>query len=183
MKRVTFLAALLLSAFALFAQENYKVENGSVVFTQVYESTGKSVVEMHKNMEAFFARAYNDVNSTEKLNQPDHFIYKGMFAKTGVYQMGMWTIDVPHTIDVAIKDNRMRVQIIVTTGIYRSLGTSPNKSEYIISKAAPFEVSKETKFIKKESAHTFEVVQQRCNDLFADIETTIKSTNTTEEDW
>lgn len=181
MKRFYFSAALLLCAVALFAQD-YKIENGAVVFTRVYENTGKTIGEMHKAMEAYFARAYNDVNSTEKLNQQDHFIYKGMFVKTGVYQMGMWTIDVPHTIDVSIKENRMRVQIIVTTGIYRSLGSSPNKSEYQIAAAAPFEVSNNARFLKKESTHTFEVVQARCNDIFADIENSINN-STTDEDW
>lgn len=185
MKKHLFLIILcaVCACASAYAQNNYEVENGSVVFTQVYENTGKSVDETHATMEAYFARIFNDVNSTEKLNQPDHFIYKGMFVRTGEYQMAMWTIDVPYTLDVAIKENRMRVKVTITNGIYRSLGTAPYRSEYTISEAAPFETSKKAKVLKKESAHTFEVVQGRINDIFRSIDAELKSSSNNNNDW
>ena len=99
---------------------DYKVENESVVFSKVIENTGKSVQQAHDILEAYFATAYNDVNSTEKLNKEDHLIYKGLFINVCTYLMGMWRIDVPHTVDVAIKENRVRIMITVTDAVNKS---------------------------------------------------------------
>ena len=183
MKKIIMVAlcAMFMCAFAK-SQETYTVENGAVVFTKVFENTGKSVEEMHTAMVAFFARVYNDVTSTEKLNQNDHLIYKGVFANTGSYQMGNYTIDVPYTLDVAIKENRMRVHISITTGAYRGVYNAYS-SEYNIVEAAPLGICKQTKYIKKETANTFEVVQKRCVDMLSSIETELTQNEANNDDW
>ena len=179
MKRFYFLAATLLCSLALFSQD-YKVEGSEVVFTKVIENTGMSVQEAHDALEAFFALRYNDVNSTQKLNQPDHLIYKGLFGDVYTYTMGMWVNDVPHTVDVAIKDNRLRIKISLYDGVCRST-QNLNRYTYVIAEAAPLG-SNNKNILKKVSTETFERACVHVNALFADIENSLNKT-TTEEDW
>ncbi len=179
MKRFYFSAALLLCTLALFAQE-YKVEGSEVVFTKVIENTGKSVSETHDALEAFFALRYNDVNSTQKLNQRDHLIYKGLFGDVYTYTMGMWVNDVPHTVDVAIKDNRLRIKVTLYEGICRST-QNLNRYTYIIAEASPLG-SNNKNIMKKTAIETFERTCSLVGSLMLDIENSLNKT-TTEEDW
>lgn len=175
---------ILLCIVTVASAQEYQVQGNSIVFSKVFENTGKSIEKTHKVLEALFAEIYNDVNSTEKLNQQDHFIYKGEFKKTGLYQLGCWTIDFPYTLDVAIKENRVRVQIIVSQGKYSPLcATKYSSSYYTIVEAAPFEVSKKNKFIKKESENSFNVLQRRCKELIHTIENGIYNSEVQNEDW
>lgn len=179
MKRFYFSAVLLLCAVALFAQD-YKVEGSEVVFTKVIENTGKSVQEAHDALEAFFALRYNDVNSTQKLNQPDHLIYKGLFSDVYTYTMGMWVNDVPHTVDVAIKENRLRIKVTLYEGICRSTQNF-NRYTYIIAEASPLgNINKN--IMKKTAIETFERTCALVEGLMLDIENSLNKT-TAEEDW
>ena len=180
MKKVYFSAALLLfSTLALFSQE-YKVEGSEVVFTKVIENTGKSVEEAHDALEAFFALRYNDVNSTQKLNQPDHLIYKGLFGEVYTYTMGMWVNDVPHTVDVAIKDNRLRIKVTLYEGICRST-QNLNRYTYVIADASPLG-GKNKNIMKKTAIETFDRTCALVRALMLDIESSLNKTKT-EEDW
>ncbi len=177
MKKVFLLCALLVFYSIADAQE-YKVDGNSVVFTKIIENTGKSIAETHDALESFFAIRYNDVNSTEKLNQPDHLIYKGLFLNVHTYQMGMWVNDIPHTVDCTIKDNRLRIKVTLVECVCR--GTqSPNRYTYLIAEAPPI---KNDAKIKNIAIKTFEAACARINTLFVDIENSLSKTET-DEDW
>ncbi len=181
MKRLYFIAATLLCSLAIIAQE-YKVEGNEVVFTKVIENTGKSVSETHDALEAFFALRYNDVNSTQRLNQPDHLIYKGIFSELYTYTMGMWVNDVPHTVDVAIKNNRIRIKISVVECVCHST-QNLNKYTYPIAECSPIGNNNNNRNVLKSTAvKTFEALCQRIDALFADIENSLDKSET-EEDW
>lgn len=177
MKKLLFAAALLCGVIAN-AQE-YKVEGTSVVFTKVIENTGKTVAEAHSALEAFFALRYNDVNSTQKLNQEDHLIYKGIFGTVHTFPLG-WVIDMPHTVDVSIKENRLRVKVTIDEGACRSTANA-NRYTYPVYDYSPIGTHNKN-LLKKDAIRAFEVTCDRINALFADIENSLKNT-ATEEDW
>ena len=180
MKKILSLIVAVVSTFSFAAAQEYKVEGNSIVFTKVMEDTGKSITEAHDALESFFALRYNDVNSTGKLNQPDHLIYKGLFMNVHTYSMGMWVNDIPQTVDVAIKDVRVRVKVTIEEGVCR--GTqSPNRYTYLIAEAPP--IKNDAKNVLKSVAiKTFDATCVRINALFADIENSLRNA-TTEEDW
>lgn len=180
MKKIFLLIAAVVTTLSFAAAQEYKVEGYSIVFTKVIEDTGKSIAETHDALESFFALRYNDVNSTEKLNQPDHLIYKGLFMNVHTYSMGMWVNDIPHTVDVAIKDNRVRIKVTIEEGVCR--GTqSPNRYTYLIAEAPPIKNDAKN-VIKSVAVKTFDATCVRINALFADIENSLRNA-TTEEDW
>ena len=177
-KSIFILASLMVATFAN-AQE-YKVEGSSVVFTKVIENTGLSIKDAHTALEAFFALRYNDVNSTQKLNQEDHLIYKGLFMNVHAYSRGIWVNDVPHTVDVAIKENRVRIKIILDEGICRCT-QNLNRYTYLISDSAPIG-NNHKNILKPVAQKTFDGACVRIQSLFADIEKALQ-TNTLQEDW
>lgn len=80
MKKIFVLITALIMASSSFGQEpKYEVNDSEVVFTHIIEETGLSIKDTHNALEAYFADFYNDVNSTCKLNQENHLIYKGLF--------------------------------------------------------------------------------------------------------
>lgn len=177
---------LILSTLAVFGicsyAANYKVENESVVFSKVIENTGKSVQQAHDILEAYFATAYNDVNSTEKLNKEDHLIHKGLFMRVCTYAMGMQRIDVPHTVDVAIKDNRVRVMITVTDAINKSENGS--SMSYNIATCYPVNPNaKATVCLKKDAETAFITTQSRAEALMEEIEKQLRKEVAQSEDW
>lgn len=174
------LIAAMLAVCTFSVAQDYTVDGKSIVFTKVIENTGKNISEAHDALESFFALRYNDVNSTEKLNQPDHLIYKGLFMNVHTYSMGMWVNDIPHTVDVAIKDNRLRIKVTIEEGVCR--GTqSPNRYTYLIAEVPPIKNDAKN-VIKSVAIKTFDATCVRINALFADIENSLRNA-TTEEDW
>lgn len=180
MKKIYFILFFTICSVLANAQD-YTVEGNSVVYTKVIENTGMSVNEMHSALEAFFATTYNDVNSTEKLNQPDHLIYKGIFGKVAVYTMGMWVTDVHHTVDVALKDGRMRIIISMSEAYahsseanctYYLCDTWPIKDQYAGGNAP----------IKKPCIAAFEESIRRCAALVESITVALNS-KSSNDDW
>lgn len=161
--------------------QSYVVEGNSVVFTKVLEDTGMSISEMHNSLEAFFAITYNNVNSTEKLNQPDHLIYKGIFADVAFYMMGMWSSDVNHTVDIALKDGRVRIKISLTEVRAHS---SSAEAHYNICETWPIKDQSAggNAPIKKACVSTFEGASNEVNGLFLAIEEALKNT-ASNDDW
>lgn len=178
---ITFFAAISICSYAA----DYKVENESVVFSKVIENTGKSVQQSHDILEAYFATIYNDVNSTEKLNKEDHLIYKGLFMRVHVYTMGMWRIDVPHTLDVAIKDNRVRVMVTISDAVNKSeTGASASQPTYNIANYYPVNPNaKVTVVFKKDAEAAFNNTRLRIDDLIKDVENQLMRQVSTTEDW
>jgi hypothetical protein len=162
----------------------YELKGNAVVFTKIIEGTG-NVEQTHSNLESFFAIKYNDVNSTIKLNQVDKLIYKGIFKDLGSYAMGMWTIDANHTIEVAIKENRVRVKIMVSEAIFRSTGNSLAQYEYSVPNSAPFTKKCSNSSVSKKSCETaFLEIEKRAEALLLEItQFLISDNNTFEDEW
>ena len=162
----------------------YEVKDDAVVFTKIIEGTG-NIEQTHSNLESFFAIKYNDVNSTIKLNQVDKLIYKGIFKDLGSYAMGMWTIDANHTIEVAIKENRVRVKIMVSEAIFRSTGNSLTQYEYSVPNSAPFTKKCSNSSVSKKSCETaFLEIEKRAEALLLEItQFLISDNNTFEDEW
>lgn len=179
MKR--FLSCALALAVSLIAAA-YEVKDGAVVFSSVIEGTG-TVEQAHAALESFFALRYNDVNSTQKLNQPDRLIYKGLFSQLGSFAMGMWTIDAPHTVEVNIKDGRVRVRVSVSEAVYRSTGGSAVRYTYSVPDSAPITAKCSNSSVsKKDCAAAFAEIERRAQAILADVERSLKSSSA-DEDW
>lgn len=161
-----------------FAQD-YEVVGNSIVFTKVIENTGKTIPEAHDALVAFFATRYGDSNSTQKLDQPDHLIYKGLFTSVNTHTMGMWTEDLSHTIDVSIKENRLRVRVSVDEVISRCTQNA-NRVSCPATDCLP--ENKSNVLIRKTAADVLEAMQTRVRILFADIEDSLNK-STADEDW
>lgn len=181
MKRLIILAFAIFNSLCLFA---YELKDDAVVFTKIIEGTG-NIEQTHSNLESFFAIKYNDVNSTLKLNQVDKLIYKGIFKDLGSYAMGMWTIDANHTIEVAIKENRVRVKIMVSEAIFRSTGNSLTQYEYSVPNSAPFTKKCSNSSVSKKSCETaFLEIEKRAEALLSEITKYLLKNNTiVEEEW
>lgn len=137
MKNRSLLTILILSIGLNLFSQNYQIAGNEIVFSKVIEDTGKDVPSAHKAIEAFFASYYNDVKFTEHLNQEDHFLYKGVWNEVAMSTNGFgWiTVDIPHEINVSIKDNRVRVKVILIQGKYNWDGKS---YAYNLLDAPPF---------------------------------------------
>lgn len=74
---------------------------------------------------------------TEHLNQDDHFLYRGIWKEVAMSTNGFgWiTIDIPHKIKVSIKDNRVRIKVILVQGTYKWDGIN---NAYDLLEAPPF---------------------------------------------
>ncbi|MBR3647214.1 MAG: hypothetical protein IKN59_02365 [Paludibacteraceae bacterium] len=172
----------LLLAFICFIVANaqdYKIEGNEIIFSKIIENTGKSVSEMHTSLEAFFALRYNNVNSTNMLNQEDHLIYKGLFADIHTFPLG-WIIDVPHTLDISIKENRLRIKVIISEGSCHN-SSNANSYTYLITNHSPIG-NRNTKLLKVDAIKAFETTCTRVNALFLDIENSLAN-NMVEDDW
>lgn len=173
-------AVLLAGVFCTmcFAQD-YEVVGNSLVFTKVIENTGKTVPEAHDALVAFFATRYGDSNSTQKLDKPDHLIYKGVFANVNTHMMGALFEDLSHTLDVSIKENRLRVRVSVDEVICRG-------TQYLGKASCPatdcLPENKSDMLLRKTAANILEAMQARVRALFADIEVSLNK-STTDEDW
>ena len=87
----------------------YKVaDNGAIVVEEIVENTGLSISQTHDILAAYFANALNNSNRTQRLDTPDHLIYKGLISQD--FNMGMLTYSVEIVVDIAIKDNRLRIR-------------------------------------------------------------------------
>ena len=181
MKKYLFTTILI---FIFFVSYAYEVKDNAVVFTKIIEGTG-SIEQTHSNLESFFAIKYNDVNSTLKLNQVDKLIYKGIFKELGTYAMGMWTIDANHTIEVAIKENRVRVKIMVSEAVFRSTGNSLTHYEYSVPNSSPFTNKCSNSSVSKKSCETaFLEIEKRAEALLLEItQFLISDNNTFEDEW
>ena len=183
MKKLAFLLALVFLPLGLAAQ-NYEVKDGSVVFSSVIEGTG-SVEELHSALESFFALRFNDVNSTLKLNQPDRLLYKGLFSNCGSFAMGMWTVDAPYSLEVGIKEGRVRVKITLTEAVYRSTGGSAVRFDYRVALSPPFTAKCSNSSVsKKDCAAAFAEMEARCNAWLADVDNLLKTpAASADDDW
>lgn len=181
MKRIfTALTLCLVSVTFVFSQE-YKVENG-IVFMEKVIQTEMTMEQAHDALETFFAGVYGNSNRTNKLNSPNHLVYKGIYKDIASFSMGIWKIHANHNIDVYFKEGRCKVKITcdiadVTNGTntinYNFADYVPFTDKYKMSTGAPKSSVKDA---------GIEVVM-RMDDTMLGIEKTLKQKPTDEEDW
>lgn len=181
MKR--FFAALMLCFVSItfaFSQE-YKVEDGNVVMEKVIQ-TEMTMEQAHDALETFFAAAYGNSNHTNKLNTPNHLVYKGIYKDIASFSMGIWHIHANHNIDVYFKEGRCKVKIScdvadVTNGQntinYNFADYVPFSESYKMSTGAP----------KSSVANAGKEMVKRMNESLLSIEKTLQQKPAAEEDW
>lgn len=180
MKRILIAIIAMMPTLSILAQ-SYNVDGSSVVFTKIYENTNLTISEAHDILEVYFATVYNDVNNTCKLNQKDHLIYKGNYSI--VEQAFNTYVRAEHTIDVSIKDNRVRVKISADNMIYR--GGTKGVYDYMIVNAAPINDGKQPFNVTKKMALSyFEILCSRAATTFDGVDKALKQLiDTTDDDW
>lgn len=110
MKRLLLVLLCFLGVATTYAQD-YKVRNNDVMIERIIENTGMSVQQAHDKMMAVLVNVFNDSNKTLRLDQPDHIIYKGIMPDLAYQGMGSFSLLADMYVDVAIKENRMRIQV------------------------------------------------------------------------
>lgn len=121
-------------AITASAYAQYKVaDSGEIIVEEIIENTGLSTQQAHDVIQAYLASAFNDSNRTIRLDTGNHLIYKGTF--THKMRGGFWTYIVDFEIDIAIKDNRMRIICSADTASGRS--TQGGIVSYRLCEAAP----------------------------------------------
>ena len=73
--------------------------------------TEMTMEQAHDALETFFAGVYGNSNRTNKLNSPNHLVYKGIYKDIASFGTGIWKIHANHNIDVYFKEGRCKVKI------------------------------------------------------------------------
>ncbi|MBR3565979.1 MAG: hypothetical protein IKN91_06605 [Paludibacteraceae bacterium] len=139
MKKIFLFLTIICMCTYLFAQkENYKVVGNQVVVEKIFQ-TDLSIEQAHDAIEAYLASAYNNSNYTNKLNNPNHLIYTGIFGEIETFSLGAFTIDVHHNLDIAFKDGRVKVKIYIDVADVRNSSSNRNtfKNSYYITEYVP----------------------------------------------
>lgn len=119
-----------------FGQSEYKVaDNGGIVVEEIIENTGLSVSQAHDILSVYFANTLNNSSNTQRIDSPDHLTYKGIF--THEFNMGMLIYNVDVAIDIAIKENRIRIKCTADRVSGRSVRYNNMDKEYRLCENAP----------------------------------------------
>ena len=163
-----------------FAQA-YKVENDAIIIDEIVENTGLSIEECHSRMQTYFAAIFNDVNNTLKLDQPDRLMYKGLLD-AGTINTGVITVTVPYTIDVYIKEGRLRVK--ATTYSVNLWSTAMSRTYQFVDAAPVAEKHNllKTNIYKNQAIKIFNPTISDLTAIINGAKAALKNT-TVEEDW
>ncbi len=180
MRKFILLIVIGMTNWSVALAQEYRVEGATVVVEKIIENTGLSIKECHNKLIGYFATVWNNANRTTMLDIDDHLIYKGLLGTTTV-SMGIWKYDVPATIDVAIKDNRVRIQISVSEANGHS--TQCNNTYLLVSAAPVAEKHSVVKnnITKSAAEKIFENTISDIRGIILGVENAILSKSTT--DW
>lgn len=191
-KFIIFLVAtFVLVAFSNAQSLDYEIKGTEVIFTHILENTGLSIKDAHDAVEAYYAKAYVDVTYTIKLNQEDHIIYKGIFPRVHYYgPFDARVISIPFTMDVSIKDNRIREKMIIEEIEDKDSGTLgltgkyavPSVITYYIVNLRPIGDGKRDSLPKETELKIFDNLCERILIVFSNLDKAIKNVKV-EEDW
>ena len=166
-------------AFA-FSQE-YRVEEGNVFMEKVIP-TEMTIEQAHDALETYFAGAYGDSNSTNKLNTPTHLVYVGLYTDLETFSMGIWRINAKHNIDVQFKEGRCKVKISCEVA---EVTNGTNTINYIFADYVPFSENYKMSTGAPKTSVTKAGVElvKRMNVTLSMIENTLQQKPAAEEDW
>ena len=178
-----FMVALMLCfvSITFVLSQEYRVEDRSVIMEKVIQ-TEMTIEQAHDALETFFAAAYGNSNHTNKLNTPNHLVYKGIYKDIASFSMGIWSIHANHNIDIFFKEGRCKVKITcdvadVTNGQstinYYFADYVPFTDNYKMSTGAP----------KSSVTNAGIEVVKRMNESLLGIERTLQQKPAEEEDW
>lgn len=173
-----FLAFALLASCMINAQD-YEIKNGAITITKIIE-TSLTAVEIYDATQTFFAGSYGDSNKTQRLNTENHLIYNGLFVN--VNSNSYMAVDYKHSIDVSIKENRVKIQVSCKDGQYYGKGEAA-RYDYDIVESYPISKTNKCPALAKklyEGAVTGGV--KRMHEAIAAYEEALKQ-KLTEEDW
>lgn len=164
----------------------YKVDDGSVIFTKVFEGIEGNKDEIYTKVLNYFAVAYKSANDVIQQKDKDAgvIIGKGIFE---VYRSGglvSSTYDCYHTIRIDIKDGRVRVALSVNNYELKMV-TSKGTDRYTYAIVDNYPISEGTKLNRKNYADVFIGLCATTVNTFAAIEKSLKESSTfaPSDDW
>lgn len=127
------MVAVIMASVSCFAQ-NYKIENGNVVVQRI-DSIKVSPSEASVLLQGFFANIMKDVNTTGKLANNNQVVLKYLEKNLCIHTTGQWHVDAMVSIDVQIKNGRMRTTLYTYEAINES--TKLSHANYYFTDAYP----------------------------------------------
>ena len=146
--------------------------------SQVIKETG-SIKSAHDKLAIYFAKSYDDVWFAIKYDEPNHLVYKGTYPDVLVFDGKAGHIDVEHTIEIEIRENRIKVTIDCDKGLYRDCG---DKTEYYLTEYYPVTNKTSLFILKWRAENVFNTTINRMRSQFVVIENLFRTT-AEEEDW
>lgn len=118
-KFIALMIAIIAASITCFAQD-YKVENGNVIVQRI-DSIKVSPSEASVLLQGFFANNMNDVNTTGKLANDNQIVVKYLESNLCFHTNGQWHVDAMISINVQIKNGRMRTTLSTYEAINESV--------------------------------------------------------------
>jgi len=198
MKRILLLtiliAGLINYSFAQFAakanqkaiieqyKDFYKVEGQKVLFTKIIDSIPGTPSEIYTKVISYMAMTYNSANDV--IQQQDR--EAGLVLGKGVFTLTYNYMTCYHTIRIDIKENRVRVIIIADKYVYTDpLSYITNYAEINLIDSYPFSTNNYFGMVPTQRfiADNFIILCQTIEKSFANIESSLKSQNTINNNW
>ncbi len=178
MKRLLIILIMLPGFLIGVLAQDYEIKGRQIIMTQVIKETG-TIKSAHDKLAIYFAKAYDDVWFAVKYDELDHLVYKGTYPDVLLFDMKVGHIDVEHTINIAIRENRIKVTIACDKGLYRDAG---DRTEYYLTEFFPI-TNKSNLWIQRGRAEkAFNTTINRMRYQFVLLEELFRTT-ADEEDW
>ena len=114
MKKILFILMLCVS-MVLTTNTNAQTFSNTDCLTMTYiiEGTNLNIDECRTACVEFFNNSYDNTNITQRETYSlDKLQYKGSLGKLCSFSMGYWELRDKHQINVSIKDNRLKIDIV-----------------------------------------------------------------------
>lgn len=91
---------------------NFKIEGKSIVVSKIIEGISINNEQIRNALLVAISRACNGSSGEVKLNEPTRVLYHGIIDKIITFDWIWGSINVFYSIDVAIKEGRIRIKVI-----------------------------------------------------------------------
>ncbi len=140
---------------------NYTIEGKSLVVSKIIEGLSLNNEQIRNALMAAISRSCNGATGEIKMNEPTRVLYHGVIDKVITFDWIWGSINVFYSIDVAIKEGRIRIKVI---GEEIDWHQDKEKSTYYFSETYPIGIV-EMKEVPNEKARemiriTFNTFQQ-----------------------
>ena len=134
MKKFIILVIAMVIASAISFGQDYKIEGKNVIVQRI-DSIKVSPSEASTLLQGFFANIMRDVNTTGKLANDNQVVVKYLERNLCVHTTEQWHVDAMVSINVQLKNGRMRTTLSTYEAINES--TKYSHSDYYFVDAYP----------------------------------------------